>query len=291
MNNMRAARVAIAFAVAVLALGSSGCELKSGPTASADPSSTATAPTPQSDDAGDAIKAAIANSGRLADDRAQDEWRKPAAVLGFLQVKPGMRVLDVFAGGGYYTELLSYVVGDGAVLAYNNKSYANFAAKELEAHFAGGRLPNVKRIEVEAADLKLVPGELDAAIFIRSYHDVYWHPKEGWAPVDGARLLKEVFSGLKPGGVVVVQDHVANPGGDPSEVVGNLHRIDPAVLKRDFLAAGFVLDAESDAFRNPADDHALIVFDPKIRYHTDDVLLRFRKPLPAANENASGSPE
>jgi predicted methyltransferase len=147
-------------------------------------------------------------------------------------------------------------------------------------------------MEVEAGDLKLVPGELDAAIFIRSYHDVYWFPKDGsWPPVDGAKLLKEVFNGLKPGGVVVVQDHVATPGGDPKDVVGKLHRIDPQVLKQDFLAAGFVLDADSEAFRNPTDDHIIPVFDPKIRYHTDDMLLRFRKPLPKASDSASGTPE
>ena len=288
MNNLRAALLAAAVAVLGTAMCLGGCGFKSDSGGSADAPSPPPAPT---EDAALAITSAIANPARLADDRAQDEWRKPLAVLSFLQVKPGMRVLDVFAGGCYYTELLSYVVADGAVLAYNNKAYAEYAAKDLDAHFANGRLPNVKRIEVEAADLKLVPAELDAAIFIRSYHDVYWHPKEGWAPVDGARLLREVFSGLKPGGVVVVQEHIANPGGDPREVVGNRHRIDPAVLKRDFLAAGFVPDAESDAVRNPADDHSLLVFDPKIRYHTDDMLLRFRKPLPAASENARGSPE
>jgi len=288
MNNLRAAIFAAAAAMLAAAICLSGCEFKSESGASADVPPPGAVP---AEDAALAIKSAIANPARLADDRAQDAWRKPLAVLSFLQVKPGMRVLDVFAGGGYYTELLSYIVADGAVLAYNNKAYADYAAKELDAHFAGGRLPNVKRIEVEAADLRVVPAELDAAIFIRSYHDVYWHPKEGWAPVDGARLLKEVFSGLKPGGVVVVQDHVANPGGDPREVVGNLHRIDPAVLKRDFLAAGFVLDSESDALRNPADDHSLPVFDPKIRYRTDDMLLRFRKPLPPASESATGSPE
>jgi predicted methyltransferase len=286
MNTLRA----VAFTAAAGMLFS-GCEFKgdANATQEAPPAPVAVAAPPE--DSGLAINAAITNSARLADDRAQDEWRKPAVILGFLQVKPGMRVLDVFAGGAYYTELLSYVVGDGAVLAYNNKAYTQYAAKELDAHFAAGRLPNVKRIEVEAGDLKLVPGELDAAIFIRSYHDVYWHPEKGWAPVDGAKLLKEVFNGLKPGGVVVVQDHVANPGGDPKDVVGKLHRIDPEVLKRDFLAAGFVLDAESDAMRNRADDHTLPVFDPKIRYHTDDMLLRFRKPLPKANDNASGTPE
>jgi predicted methyltransferase len=288
MNDLRAARLVAAVGVLGTAMCLGSCGFKSDSGGSADAPAPAAAP---AEDAALAITSAIANPARLADDRAQDEWRKPLAVLSFLQVKPGMRVLDVFAGGCYYSELLSYVVADGAVLAYNNKAYAEYAAKDLDAHFANGRLPNVKRIEVEAADLKLVPAELDAAIFIRSYHDVYWHPKEGWAPVDGARLLKEVFSGLKPGGVVVVQDHVANSGGDPREVVGNLHRIDPAVLKRDFLAAGFVLDAESDAFRSSADDHSLPVFDPKIRYHTDDMLLRFRKPLPAASESAKGSPE
>jgi predicted methyltransferase len=287
MNKLQSAALAV---LATAAVGA--CDFKNDDVAGRDaPPQTAAAPVP-TEDAALAIKSAIGSGARLADDRAQDEWRRPLAVLTFLQVKPGMRVLDVFAGGAYYTELLSYVVGDGAVLAYNNKAYAQYAAKDLDAHFAGGRLPNVKRIEVEAGDLKLVPGELDAAIFIRSYHDVYWFPKDGsWPPVDGARLLKEVFNALKPGAAVVVQDHVANPGGDPRDVVGKLHRIDPEVLKRDFRAAGFVLDAESDALRNAADDHTLPIFDPKIQHHTDDMLLRFRKPLPAASDKASGSPE
>jgi len=291
MSNLRAAPFAVAAAVIATALNLGGCEFKGDSTADADASAPVVAAPAPPEDASLAIKAAIDNGARLPADRAEDEWRKPAVVLNFLQVKPGMRVLDVFAGGGYYTELLSYVVGDGAVLAYNNKAYANYEAKSIEAHFAGGRLPNVKRIDVEAQDLKLVPGELDAAIFIRSYHDTYWRDKSKWAPVDGRKLLREVFSGLKPGGVVVVQDHIANPGGDPAAVVNALHRIDPEVLKRDFLAAGFILDAQSEALRNSTDDHTLLVFDERVRHHTDDMLLRFRKPLPPASENASTSPE
>lgn len=287
---MKTGRAAWAASIIVAAAIASGCEFK-GDAASEKASATPAAVPAAADDAATAINAAIANTARLADDRAEDDWRRPQVILGFLQVKPGMRVLDVFAGGGYYTELLSYVVGDGAVLAYNNMAYADYETKSIEAHFAGGRLPNVKRINVEAQDLKLVAGELDAAIFVRCYHDTYWGEKDKWAPVDHAKLLKEIFQGIKPGGVVVVQDHIATAGGDPVEVVNKLHRIDPAVVKRDFLAAGFVLDAESEAFRNPADDHSLAVFDPKVRHHTDDMLLRFRKPLPAANENASSSPE
>ncbi|MGH8263399.1 MAG: hypothetical protein ACRET4_07965, partial [Steroidobacteraceae bacterium] len=122
MSILRAAPVTVAAAVIATALNLGGCEFKGDSDADA-PAPVAAAPAPP-DDASLAIKAAIENAARLPADRAEDEWRKPAAVLTFLQVKPGMRVLDVFAGGGYYTELLSYVVGDGAVLAYNNKAYA-----------------------------------------------------------------------------------------------------------------------------------------------------------------------
>lgn len=284
-------RAAMAAAFVVMASALAGCEFKNDPATDSNDAPRPTPLTATTDDASVAILSAIASAARPAGDRAEDAWRNPAVILTFLQVRPGMRVLDAFAGGGYYTELLSDIVGDGAVLAYNNKAYADYEAKSIEARFAGGRLPNVKRIDVEAQDLKLVRGELDAAIFIRAYHDTYWGEKEKWAPVDHAKLLKEVYEGLKPGGVVVVQDHVANPGGDPTAVVNQLHRIDPDVVKRDFLAAGFVLDAESNALRNAADDHSLPVFDERIRHHTDDMLLRFLKPLPAANDNASSSPE
>jgi predicted methyltransferase len=83
---------------------------------------------------------------------------------------------------------------------------------------------------------------------------------------------------LKPGGAVVVQDHVAMPGGDPAVVVDKLHRIDPALVKRDFEQAGFVFDGSSDVLAHPDDDHTRLVFEESIRGRTDQFVYRFRKP-------------
>jgi predicted methyltransferase len=93
-------------------------------------------------------------------------------------------------------------------------------------------------------------------------------------------VVAKVFAALKAGGVAVVQDHVAAAGSDVVESAHGLLRIDPEAVKRDFTAAGFVLDAESPVFANPADDHTKMVFDPAIRGSTDRMMLRFRKPLP-----------
>ena len=241
----------------------------------------ASVPAP-STDTKSAIVAALESPDRLAGDREQDERRHAAGVLEFVGVAPGMRVVDVFSAGGYYTELLSRIVGPkGQVIAYNNPPYAAFASKQITERYAGGRLPNVRQISQPIEDLGLEPASVDAAIFIMSYHDLYWRPKDGsWPPTDPAVLLGRLAAALKPGGVVVVQDHAANPGGDTAEIVDRLHRIDPAIVRRDFAAAGFVLDAESPLLAHPEDDRTRLVFDEAIRGRTDQFLFRFRKPAP-----------
>lgn len=230
----------------------------------------------------EAIAAAIANPARPAADRDQDAQRKPAEILAFLGAAPGQRVLDAFSAGGYYTELLSRVVGpDGEVIAYNNPPYAKFAEKGIAARYAGDRLPNVRQVTAEVDELVLPPRSLDAALFVMSYHDLYWRPADGsWARTDPMQMLRKLHAAMKVGGVVVVQDHVAAPGGDVAEVVDKLHRIDPAIVKRDFKAAGFALEAESDVLAHADDDHTLGVFDPKIRGRTDQFVMKFRRPGP-----------
>lgn len=227
-----------------------------------------------------AIADAIASPDRPPADREQDARRKAEAILAFLSVGPGMHVIDVFSAGGYYSELLSRVVGaDGGVIAYNNPPYAKFAAKGIAARYAGERLPNVRQITSTIEELELAPASLDAALFVMSYHDLYWRPVDGsWPPTDPALLLRKLKAALKPGGVVVVQDHVATPGGDAAQVVDALHRIDPALVKRDFEQAGFVPDGESAILANPGDDHSKLVFDESIRGRTDQFVLRYRKP-------------
>ncbi len=229
---------------------------------------------------GGTIAAAIADPGRPSADRDQDATRKPEEILAFLGVAPGMRVLDAFSASGYYTELLARIVGgEGEVIAYNNPPYARFAEKGIAARYAGNRLPNVRQVTSTIEQLALEPASLDAAIFVMSYHDLYWRPADGsWPPTDPSLLLAKLHAALKPGGVILVQDHVAAPGGEVSEVVDKLHRIDPAVVKRDFERAGFVLDGTSDALAHPADDHTIGVFTPEIRGRTDQFVFRYRKP-------------
>jgi predicted methyltransferase len=237
------------------------------------------APRPE---AATAIAAAIASPERPEADRTQDEQRRPREFLEFAGVAPGMQVLDAFSAGGYYTELLSRVVGNtGEVIAYNNPPYAQFAAKGIEARYAGGRLKNVRQVTVGVDELELGPRSLDVVIFVMSYHDLYWRPADGsWPPTDPAQMLARLHAALKPGGVVVVQDHVASAGGDTAAVVDALHRIDPATVRRDFERAGFAFEGESPMLAHPEDDHSKLVFDPAIRGKTDQFVYRFRRPGP-----------
>jgi len=226
-----------------------------------------------------AIDAAIASPERPAPDRDQDVRRKARSLLEFSGIESGMTVLDAFSAGGYYTELLARVVGpEGRVIAYNNPPYAKYAEKGIAARYAGDRLPNVRQVTSTIEELELAPASLDAVIFVMSYHDLYWRPADGsWPPTDPARLLAKLHAALKPGGVIVVQDHVATAGGDTAAVVDKLHRIDPIVVKADFAKAGFTLDGESDALAHPDDAHTTLVFDETIRGRTDQFLFRFRK--------------
>jgi predicted methyltransferase len=221
----------------------------------------------------------LAAPGRPAADREQDPWRKPAESLAFFGVRPGMVVLDLFAGGGYYTEILAAAVGPaGHVVAHNNEAYLDGVGDELTRRFADSRLPNVEQVTAEANELELTPGRFDFVLLSAVYHDVYYvNEARNWPKIDGPRLLAELFESMKPGATLGVIDHAAAPG-SPAETGGTLHRIDPEIVKRDFAAAGFVLDTESDVLRNPSDDFTKNVFDPAVRAKTDRFLLRFRRP-------------
>ena len=263
---------------AVLALAA-GCGQKSAEQAEA--TAPAAPPVAPQTDAPAAIAAAIASTGRLMGDTDEDARRHPQEVLEFLGVEPGMRVLDFGAGGGYYTELLSRVVGaDGTVVAYNDGLYTKLFGPRLNERLNGGRLANVKPLVAEANDITLEPGELDAALFVMSYHDLFHRPEGAAAAVDVPKVVAKVFGALKAGGIVLVQDHAANAGSEVVEAANSLHRIDPEAVKSGFTAAGFTFDGASAVFANPADDHSKMVFDPAIRGSTDRLMFRFRKPLP-----------
>lgn len=228
----------------------------------------------------DNISKALEVESRSIEDKKLDPLRHPDGVLRFLGVEADMAAFDIFAGGGYYTEILSHVVGPkGRVVHYNNEPWMAFVDKETEKRFADGRLPNVTSIVAPPESLLEQAPEYDVAIFIMGMHDIYYaDPENAWTQIDNDKFLKGIFGLLKPGGVLGVIDHNALPGTDPKIVGKSIHRIDPAILIADLTAAGFVLEDSSELLANPEDDKTTSVFLPENRYKTDRSLLKFRKP-------------
>jgi predicted methyltransferase len=236
------------------------------------------------------VEAAVASPQRPEADRKLDESRKPAQVLEFLELEQGDRVLDLFAGGGYFTEIMARAVGpDGFVIGQNATAFAS--RPQIQTAIGnrgyGKAIPNAAAMNVDFGVLSLAPESFDFALLNMVYHDLYWESeKYDFKRTDPHRVLAALYRGMKPGGIVGVVDHVG-PAGDTRAIVDKLHRIDPATIRADFERAGFVLDAQSDMLRNPEDDHTKNVFDPAIRYKTDRVVYRFVKP--AAETAADGA--
>lgn len=222
---------------------------------------------------------AAANEGRTEADRARDAGRKPAQVLEFFGIQPGMTVLDMYSGGGYYTEMLSHIVGpEGSVIAHSNQAYAGFVGEEATNRYANNRLGNVEILMAENNELALPNASFDAIMMILAYHDIYYvDPDNGWPEIDGPRFVETLYNGLRPGGILAVVDHYAAPG-SPSETGNTLHRIDPDIVTAELQAAGFVLEAKSDVLRNMDDDHSVNMGAPEVRGKTDRFVFRFRKP-------------
>lgn len=223
------------------------------------------------------IQAALADPSRPEADRARDAQRKPDQIVAFWGIESGMTVLDLFAAGGYYTEVLAAATGpDGKVLAHNNNFLLTVREgvfdQEMTARLADNRLANVERLDRELPELDLAPESLDAVNFVLNYHDLYSFAKEaGGSTEDALRLF---YSLLKPDGVLGIIDHSANAGPHQRD----LHRINEDVVIEEVTGAGFTLEAESDLLRNPDDDPTRSVFDPELRGNTDRFVLRFRKP-------------
>jgi len=220
----------------------------------------------------------LANPSRPESDRLRDALRRPDLVLSFFEISPGMKVLDLFSGGGYYTEILSGVVGaKGEVVAHNNTAYLNYVAEEVAQRYSEGRRGKVTRLNAEASELELPAATFDAALAILTWHDFYYSdPENGWPPIDEPALTEKLCAALKPGAVLGVVDHVATAGADPHESGQNLHRIDPERIKADLSDSCFEFESEINVLRNAADDHNKPMFDPAIRGKTDRVVYKFR---------------
>jgi predicted methyltransferase len=225
------------------------------------------------------LTTAVASPARNPDNVKMDEGRKPAQVLQFLGLKPGMKVLDLFGANAYWAEIMAPAVGPkGHDTIWEPKQFYSDKTKAGFEAFAA-KNPNVSIVvsPFEAPDLP--KDYADIVILNDNYHDTYWQSEKFGIPkMDPAAFLKKVYAAMRPGGVIGVIDHVANPNDDTRATVEKFHRIDPNVVKADFEKAGFKFVGSSDILRNPADDHSLLVFDDKVRGHTDRFVFKFKKP-------------
>jgi predicted methyltransferase len=224
------------------------------------------------------ITAAVSDSSRPSADTERDANRKPLETLAFVGVKPGDKVADYAAGGGYFTRLFSNIVQSGGHV-YSQVpgplfQYPNIVKGTSEILVFAAAHPNVTVTFGAVRDTVRFPEALDVFWISQNYHDLH---DSFMGPVDMAAFNKAVYDALKPGGIYVVLDHSAAPGA-PADVTDTLHRIDPAAVRREVEAAGFVLQGESAILANPADPRTVGVFDKSIRGHTDQFILKFQKP-------------
>jgi predicted methyltransferase len=230
--------------------------------------------------AADLYDAAVQHPGRSAEDLKRDATEHPADVLRLAGIKPGMKVGDIMASAGYYSELVSYVVGPtGHVLLLNNTAYDKWSEGGWERRLAGNRLPNVEHRTIDLQHLDLPDQSLDALLLIKVYHDFYWvdtDPKAIWPKMDPAAVLDQLTRVLKPGGLLLLEDHSAKPGTGSADA-GTLHRIDETYTVHEFEKRGFKVIARSDLLRRPDDKRELVSYTPPGLGKTDRFVLVFRK--------------
>ena len=220
---------------------------------------------------------AAVNDPARKDDAANDDRRKVADLMTFAEVKPGQSVVDLIPGSGYFTRVFSGIVGPkGKVYAVWPNEYGKEAQSDVQATKALVANPHYANVGVliEPANEFKTPEKVDLVFTSQNYHD---YPDKFMGGVDPVKFDKQVFDSLKPGGLFVVIDHVAEAGSGMRDT-DTLHRIDPAIVKKQVESVGFVFDGESDVLHNANDPHNIKVFDKSIRGHTDQFVYRFRKP-------------
>jgi predicted methyltransferase len=210
-----------------------------------------------------ALERAMMNPERPEADKERDDSRQAPAVLNFMGVAPGMTVLDINASAGWYTEVLSYAVGDSGTVYMQNRPGGR---AEEAANARAARLANVEQI---AAITDAPAGSVDFAITALNFHD--FHNSN---PEAAQNIIAQVASVLKTGGIFGVIDHEGTPGADNQ----TLHRIAFDEAVKALLQSGdFALVGVSEVLDNPADDHTVGPFDPSLGRNTDRIVLKLMK--------------
>jgi predicted methyltransferase len=226
---------------------------------------------------GTTIAQAVADPARPAAYKAADPLRKPAETLAFSGVKSGMTVGEFYPAGGYFTRMISDVVGpSGHVFAIENAGW-NDSVKDDRAMLAEGKWKNVS-LDVQPFGTVKFAQPLDLAWVTQNYHDLkipQYGP--GGKAVDTVAFDRAVYAALKPGGIFFILDHQGPPGMTPTDIA-KMHRINRDEVVKEVTSAGFKLAGEGDFLHRPGDDHTKPIFDPSIRGHTDQYALKFVKP-------------
>jgi predicted methyltransferase len=204
---------------------------------------------------------------------------KLSELIRFARVEAGSTVIDVFPGDGDWTRLFSDVVGsEGRVYGFVPTEIADVKDDQVGRIRTIAKEPGRENIEAVSADLVAMPGATQPADVLWMhlfYHDLHTALiKDKGATADG--FNRAVYERLKPGGFYVIVDHAAAAGSGTSDTQA-LHRIDPASVREEVEAAGFVLDAVSTMLANEDDQHSIKVFDPSIKGQTDRFAYRFVK--------------
>jgi predicted methyltransferase len=254
-----AAIAGVSLSFALLAAGPAAAQTVSEP-----PATAASSPVPD-------YAAELAAPDRSDADRAADKRRDPLPFLKFVGARPGMKVLDMGAGGGYSTSLMARAVApEGVVYAQNPADLGDKPKAALEARMATPGMKNVVA-DVRPFDDPIAPDmkDLDIITFLFFYHDTTY------MPINREAMNQKLFAALKPGGILVLADHSALPG-QGTTVAKTLHRIDETTVRQELAAAGFKLVASGDFWRNPADPHDFPSYKPDMP--VDNFVLKFQKP-------------
>src|SRR3984893_3096370 len=233
---------------------------------------------PRTHDMPPSTRAAAADAKRPEADTKRDADRHPALTLAFAGVRPGDQVVELVPGSGYFTRLLSSIVGPkGKVYAVPPPRRPQAAADSpepaapVQAIAANPHYTNVT-VSVQPFAQLALPQAVDLVWTSQNYHDFHNVPDLKVVDLDRA-----VFKALKPGGVYIVSDHAAEAGSAFRDT-STLHRIGPEAVKKEVISAGFKFEARSELLGNAGDPHTAKVFDPAMKGHTDQFILKFRKP-------------
>jgi predicted methyltransferase len=227
-----------------------------------------------------AVQSVLTSPNRASADRERDQRDKAAEIMGLIQLQPGQNVVDIFAGGGYWSELFAAAVGPtGNVTVHNNAAYRRFVGPDVGLRFAEAQLPQVAIHDREVDDLELGEQQQDVIYLGLSFHDLYFvNEKEGWPAIDAAHFIGQLTTALKPGGRLVIMDHSATAG-SAATAAQDLHRIDKGFVIKTLTAAGLELQSQSAVLENNTDTLTTSVFDKSVRGKTSRFLVVFTKPV------------